>query len=132
MVNCIAPNPMLRRVVWAGVKPASPWRMRGPKTFDADAPCEASSLVSSTVPKVVPPDAGTHDVDCDSHENEEVRLGLEEEFENLAPFELVALDSGVVRAQTLDSFDAILGGEEASGDDRVVDEPAAGTELATR
>lgn len=41
------------------------------------------------------------------------------------------LHACLVRAKTLDSLDAVLGAEKASSDDRVVDEPAARSELVS-
>ena len=66
---------------------------------------------------------GSADVDGKGHGHEEPGLGLEEHFDDLTHLELGVNDSGVVRAEALDSLLAILGREEAGLEDRVIETP---------
>lgn len=66
---------------------------------------------------------GCADVDEEGEDEPEVCFWVEEDLEDLAPFEFAGADTGVVCAEALDGLGALVVGEEAGAFDVVVEFP---------
>lgn len=66
---------------------------------------------------------GGADVQQHREANEEVGFGLEDDFEDMRPFEFATTGAGLVGAEALDGFGFVLFAEKACGRDVVVEFP---------
>ena len=65
---------------------------------------------------------GCADVEEKSKADEEVVLGLEEDFDNVVLFEVAGAGAGLVGAKAFDSLGSLMRSEEAGGRNVVVEE----------